>query len=60
MVGAAARLGPAARIVPTTAVVATMPLAATLEQHLDRSHSLFELGWVEIYSVFRPLLGAWS
>jgi hypothetical protein len=39
-------------IVPPTAVVATMPLAATLEQHLDRSHSLFGLGWVEIYSVF--------
>ena len=36
-------------IVPTTTVVATMPLAATLEQHLDRSHSLFGLGWVEIY-----------
>jgi hypothetical protein len=58
VVGAAARLGPGARvIVPTIAVVATMLLAATLEQHLHRFHGLVGLAWVEIYSVFRPLLG---
>jgi hypothetical protein len=43
-------------IVPTIAVVATMLLVATL-QHLDRFQGLFGLAWIEIYSIFPPLLG---
>ena len=43
-------------IVPTIAVVATMLLVATV-QHLDLFHGLFGLAWIEIYSIFPPLLG---
>lgn len=44
-------------IVPTVAVVATMLLVATV-QHLDSFHGAIGLGWIEVYAVFPPLLGA--
>jgi len=44
-------------IVPTVAVVATMLLIATV-QHLEEFHGAIGLGWIEVYAIFPPLLGA--
>jgi hypothetical protein len=44
-------------VVPTVAVVATMLLVATL-QNLEAFHGLLGLAWIEVYSVFPPILGA--
>jgi hypothetical protein len=44
-------------VVPTVAVVATMLLVATL-QNLEAFHGLLGLAWIEVYSIFPPILGA--
>jgi hypothetical protein len=44
-------------VVPTVAVVATMLLVGTL-QNLEAFHGLLGLAWIEVYSIFPPILGA--
>ena len=44
-------------VVPTVAVVATMLMVATI-QNLESFHGLLGLAWVEVYSIFPPILAA--
>jgi hypothetical protein len=44
-------------VVPTVAVVATMLLVGTL-QNLEAFHGLLGLAWIEVYSIFPPILAA--
>ena len=44
-------------VVPTVAVVATLLLVGTL-QNLESFHGLLGLAWIEVYSIFPPILAA--
>lgn len=44
-------------VVPTVAVVATMLMVGTL-QNLEAFHGLLGLAWIEVYSLFPPILAA--
>jgi hypothetical protein len=44
-------------VVPTVAVVATMLMVATI-QNLEAFHGLLGLAWIEVYSIFPPILAA--
>ena len=44
-------------VVPTVAVVATMLMVATI-QNLESFHGLLGLAWIEVYSIFPPILAA--
>jgi hypothetical protein len=44
-------------VVPTVAVVATMLMVATI-QNLETFHGLLGLAWIEVYSIFPPILAA--
>jgi hypothetical protein len=44
-------------VVPTVAVVATMLMVGTL-QNLEAFHGLLGLAWIEVYSIFPPILAA--
>lgn len=44
-------------VVPTVAVVATMLMVATL-QNLEAFHGILGLAWIEVYSIFPPILAA--